>query len=221
MIAATLLFFDPDWPERVLQRIGATRAATVGRAARGKRGGPVRGRPASTSSVSGSGLVLAGLAVYLGWQALFPLRHFLYAGSPDWTGKGSFFAWRMLTVDRAEAVRLRVAVPGRGTVGYVDLTRYLNDVQLARMNMAPEQYVRFAHFIRDEMRRNAGVEGAQIYVDLKRRLNERPFQPVIDPDLDVAAVEYRDFANAAYLVPLDPSSRPGTDPEWLARLGRR
>ena len=118
-------------------------------------------------------------------------------------------------------MRLRVVVPGEGTVGYVKLDEYLNDVQLAKMNMAPEQYVRFAHFIRDEMRRNARIENVEIYIDLKRRLNERPFQPVIDPDLNVAAVDYRDFSGAGYLVPLDPSSKPGTDPDWLARLSKQ
>ena len=206
MIAATGLFFDPDWPDRMLRRLGA--------------GGPTRAGFAP-EALRRRGLVLACLAAYLTWQAVFPLRHLLYAGSPDWTGKGSFFSWRMLTVDRAEAVRMRVAVPGDGTLGFVELDQYLNDVQRARMNMAPQQYVRFAHFIRDEMRRNAGIENAEIYVDLQRRLNERPFQSVIDPRLDVAAVEYRDFSDPTYLVPLDPSARPGTDPRWRARIGDR
>jgi hypothetical protein len=161
------------------------------------------------------------LAAYLLWQFLFPLKHFLFAGPSDWTGQGSFFAWRMLTVDRAEAVRIRVDIPGQGTIGYVELGKYLNNTQLAKMTMTPKQYLRFAHFIRDEMRANAGVDDAQIYVDLKRRLNERPFQQVIDPDLDLAKVEYREFANADYLLPLDPALRPGTAPEWRAREAQR
>src|SRR6185436_5366926 len=202
--------------ERLLARVGvrgetrgtvrsARRARRDGAAAMGARAGAERG-----ATFAKSRLVVAFVGVYLVWQALFPLRHFLYGGTTEWTGQGSFFAWRMLTVDRAEAVRVRVAVPGQGTVGYVELDRYLNRTQFGKMNMAPWQYLRFAHFIRDEMQRNANVENPEVYVDLKRRLNERPFQQVFDPELNLAAVESHDFGNADYILPLDPKLEPGT-----------
>jgi hypothetical protein len=164
-----------------------------------------------------SNLVLGFLAVYLLWQALFPLRRFLYPGSADWHGQGNLFAWRMLTADRSEAVRVRVAIPGKGTIGFVELTKYMNDVQFAKINLTPKQYLRFAHYIRDEMKHNAGITDVEIYVDVKRRLNERPFQQLIDPDLNLAAVEYHTFADADYILPLDPTLLPGTSAEWRGR----
>ena len=227
MLAATSLFFEPDWPERLLARVGIqgeTRgAARSARRARRDSAAAMDDRAAAQGgrTFAKSRLVVGFVCVYLVWQALFPLRHFLYSGATEWTGQGSFFAWRMLTVDRAEAVRVRVAIPGQGTVGYVQLDQYLNRTQFGKMNMAPWQYLRFAHFIRDEMRRNGGVENPEVYVDLKRRLNERPFQQVFDPEKNLAAVEYHDLGSADYILPLDPSLKPGTSPEWKEHLQRQ
>ncbi len=35
------------------------------------------------------------LSSYIGFQLLFPLRHYLISNNVDWTGQGKFFSWRM------------------------------------------------------------------------------------------------------------------------------
>jgi len=199
MLAATVLYFDPDWPERALAKLSRRSVRTLA-------GPPPVARIRRT-------VVVAGVVAYLGWQSLFPLRHWLYPGPPEWNGLGYCFAWRMLLVDRADAVRIRVEVPGKGTVGYVKLEDYINELQFAKMTRMPKSFVRFAHFLRDEMERNAGITDARIYVDVKRQMNARPLQPLIDPNLDLAAVEYHQFGPAEYILPL-ADVPPGSVPGW-------
>jgi vitamin K-dependent gamma-carboxylase len=199
MLGATTIFFPPDWPARLLGRpAGRTREAA-------------RADEAS-AGVGCRRAVLAGLAVWFAIQTALPLRRFLYPGNPSWTGLGHTFAWRMLLVDRSDALRVRVDVPGEGTVGYVQVGEYLTRLQLKRMTRSPKAYVRFAHFIADEMRRNAGIEGARVYIDLERQLNARPFQPVLDATRDLAAVPYSNWRTPDYILPLDPDLRPGSAP---------
>jgi len=204
MLAATLLFFDPDWPERAWRRISR----------RGGAPAPVTTAPVGERHRTA---VALGLGIYFTWQALFPLRHLLYPGPPEWHGQGNLFSWRMLTVERAHAVRVRVGMKGDVTVGYVKLDEYVNDIQFSKMNRMPKSYLRFAHFLGDEMSRNAGIDDAAIYVDAKRRLNERPYQQLFDPERDMTRVEYRPFANAGYILPFDAGVAAGSEPGWRAR----
>lgn len=154
--------------------------------------------------------IIAVMGVFVAWQALFPLRHLLHPAPPEWYGRSNLFAWRMLTVDRVDAVRIRVEVPGAGTVGYVSLEEYVNRTQLERMSRMPTSFLRFVHFLRAEMSANAGIDDARIFVDVKRQLNERPFQQLIDPGRDLTKVPYRSFGDADYVLPLDPSIPVGS-----------
>ncbi|MEM6337134.1 MAG: HTTM domain-containing protein [Bacteroidota bacterium] len=87
-LAATALFFPPDWPRRFV----------------GWAGGLV-GRIPATPSVGANGrgrfspmYRRAILAFVLAWgvvQVGLPLRHWMYPGSPSWTEEGHNWAWHM------------------------------------------------------------------------------------------------------------------------------
>lgn len=87
--ACTLIFFAPDWPlqlkDRVLGWFGRkkealkeTIAATSGSA-----------RPVTL-------LTFYFLVFFVLWQSLFPLRHFFIEGDANWTEEGHRFSWRMM-----------------------------------------------------------------------------------------------------------------------------
>ncbi|MFT4569557.1 MAG: vitamin K-dependent gamma-carboxylase [Hyphomicrobiaceae bacterium] len=114
MLAATSIIFAPDWPKHLLAgraniKKSVTREAEVHT--------PNNQRPQT--------LVVAAVGAYLVFQLLMPLRQFLYPGNTAWTSLGQTFAWRMMLVDRSDAVRARGDVPGQGTIGYVQMNEYL------------------------------------------------------------------------------------------------
>jgi hypothetical protein len=198
MLATTVIFFEPDWPDRFL----------------GRR---AKSQPTARSISRIAPATVALVTIYLAWQIVFPLRHWAYPGSPEWHGQGAMFAWRMLAADQSEAVRMSVVVPGKGVVGYVKLEEYFTPLQLSRLHITPKAYVRFAHFLREEMERNAGITDAEIHVEIERRFNERPPQRLFDPALDLARAEYHEFRNADYILPFDPTPAPGTAVSWQNR----
>ena len=189
MIAATGLFFDPDWPDRLLG---------------------VQPNREMSAAAAGSRLPIALLTIYFAWQLIFPLRAFAYAGNPAWHGQGHLFAWRMLLVNRGDALRVRVALPDQGTIGYIDPAQYVNRRQFIRMTRTPKSFCHFAHFINDEVEERTGRNDARVYVELRRQLNGRPLRPVIDPDYDLAANPCPVAGSLPFVVPLDPTLRPGT-----------
>ncbi|MDJ0704941.1 MAG: HTTM domain-containing protein [Leptolyngbyaceae cyanobacterium MO_188.B28] len=86
MIAATTLFFQPNWPlPRALQGWTTNRAPP---------------KVFRTPLHFRHWIVIALLSAYLVLQLLIPLRHFLYPGSVSWTEEGHRFAWRMKLRDK-------------------------------------------------------------------------------------------------------------------------
>ena len=66
MIAATAVFFPPDWPRRLLKLR------------------PPLGEYRLPGALARRAIV-AALGLYIGVQVLVPLRHYLYAGDVSWT----------------------------------------------------------------------------------------------------------------------------------------
>jgi vitamin K-dependent gamma-carboxylase len=180
MMAATTIFFEPDWPRRVANRAlrwsGAapppppTLAPPPARLGRGQRA------------------TLALLGTYLAWQLLFPLRHWLYPGDVAWTEEGHKFAWRMKLRDKDGEVRFFATDPATGETWRIDDRRHLAWWQRDEMIGRPELILQFAHYLADELRAQ-GRPYVQIRVVALTSLNFREDELLIDPRVDLAAVQ--------------------------------
>ncbi|MFT4569556.1 MAG: hypothetical protein ACI8TX_000873 [Hyphomicrobiaceae bacterium] len=88
------------------------------------------------------------------------------------------------------------------------------------MTRTPKAYARFTKFIAEEMERNSGVETAEVYVDLQRQLNARPFRPVLDATRDLGRVVDSNSGTPDFILPLEthigarqrPKKRPPLTP---------
>lgn len=178
MIAATTIFLPPDWPRRLRDRA----AARVGL--------PPAPRPILAPPPARLGrrreAIVVGLALYVGWQSLFPLRHWLYPGDVAWTEEGHKFSWRMKLRDKDGSVEFHARDPATGAIRRVELRRYLKGWQRRAMAGKPEMIHAFAGFLGEELR---GPDGRrpEIHVHAWASLNGRRAQPLIDPGVDLAA----------------------------------
>ena len=155
MIAATLVFFAPDWPAKLLR----LRSPLGGYAPPGPR---VRRA------------ILAALAVYAAVQATVPLRHHLYPGNVNWTEAGHPFSWHMMLRGKNSAVRL-TAEFADGTALPVDLRGYLTPGQAVKIGRDPDLVRRLAVRVRGDRLAIrsalvAGPDGSPVL----RRWAERP-----------------------------------------------
>lgn len=156
-------------------------------------------------------------------QILFPLRQHLYSGKTNWHGYGEFFAWRMMLTDKQGAVRLRIYSENDQYLGEVSLEDYINQRQLYKMVFIPKNFVPFCQFIENEIvsdERNKGLGDIKIYADVFKTINNRPFERVIDPSVDLTAVEYSVFKKGKYILPykdseIEDNYNEITDEEFL------
>ena len=187
-IAGTLMFFEPDWPKRLLRRLKSwTGAAFIsGGAAAAVR--PMTAAPLATIGAPPAvtpprKLLLSFLLLMFTFQILFPLRHFLYPGNVAWTEEGHRFAWRMMLRTKKAKATFQVRDPATGRIWEVAPERYLIRRQVHKMANRPDMVLQFAHYLADRWR-IAGHHGVEVRANVFSSLNGRAPAQLIDPERD-------------------------------------
>ena len=221
MIAAALIFFDPDWPRQLVARTHPWRERVAQRAAHASQpvavaspSAPLRDpslpvpqearlarRSADTCPRLGRAalVALAALAVV---QLALPLRHLAYPGDVRWTEEGYWGAWRVMLTDKAAHLEFEVTDPATGHRWIVGPDIVLEDWQIERAGGHPDLIVATAHLVADQYRRT-GVAEVEVRADAWVSMNGRPAQRIIDPTVDLAA-QSRTLAPAPWILqPVD------------------
>lgn len=194
MLAATLVFFPPEVPRRLLTAAGLQPPAATSAA------------PLLTT-LSVRHRVIAGLlALYLLLQVLMPLRHFAYPGVVHWTEQGHRFAWHMKLRSKQGEARFHLTDPATGQNWTVDPATHLTLRQVEKMATHPDMILQFSHYLA-ELSRREGHPGVQVRADVHVSLNGRPPQRLIDPIVNLAA-EPRNLRPASWIMPLTETLRP-------------
>jgi hypothetical protein len=193
MIAATTIFFAPDWPQRLYMRW------------RNRRGAPAAAEPEIDAAPvgthrTGHSVLAAALVLWVLIQVLMPLRHFAIPGNPSWTEEAHRFAWHMKLRDKQATATFHVTTAAGRTVA-VDPHDHLNRQQAFLMAGHPSRIVQFAHHLSDL------YDGAEVRVETSVSLNGRQRVPLIDPAVDLAAESTWWWGHADWILPLDEPLR--------------
>jgi hypothetical protein len=190
MIAATTLFFPPDWPVRLWPGLE-------------RRFPP----PSSAPSPRRPRTLIALVTAYLMIQVLVPLRHLLYPGRVDWTEQGHRFSWHMMLRSKEGKATFRVRDPASGESWMVDPRVDLTEDQARKMAGRPDMILQYAHFLTRKFRAD-GHEGVEVRVTALVTLNDHPARLLVDPEVDLAR-EKRTIWPAPWILPLSgEGSRP-------------
>lgn len=188
MTGAILIFLPPDWSRRPGR--WWRRDLSIDTAA--ERTPPPRDERTKIFT-----RVLLG--VYVAVQLLLPLRHFLYPGVVSWTEEGHRFAWHMKLRQKHSVMRVTATDPATGRSWEIRPSADLTLRQRRKVETFPDMLLQYVHAVRDRLRRE-GIDPV-IKVEWMCALNGRPFQPLVDPEIDLAAEE-RTWRPATWIVPL-------------------
>jgi vitamin K-dependent gamma-carboxylase len=188
-MAAITIFFAPDWPRRWIGRdtaVGTTDAT------------------ASPLALSPSlRRMLVALHIYMAFQLLFPFRHLLFPGVVSWTEEGHRFAWHMKLRRKHSFMAIHAYDPTSGRRWQIDPRDDLRARQLRKLGTFPDIMLQYVHHHRDRLRAE-GVRDPVITVDWFCSLNGRPYQRLVDPTVNLAAVE-RTWRHSPWIIPLSDS----------------
>jgi vitamin K-dependent gamma-carboxylase len=191
MMAATTIFFSPEWP----RRLGLL---------------PPRRTPEldpPIASPQGRWPILAAVTAYLAVQVLVPLRHYAYPGNVSWTEEGHRFSWHMRLRDKESQARFLVTDLDQGATWTVEPSAFLTERQARVMAGRPDMILQFAHHLAGELRRS-GRSRVEVRARVTASLNGRPPQLLVDPEVDLAH-QPRSLAHTPWVLPLrEPPSLP-------------
>ena len=180
MIGITTIFFEPDWPRRLVPGrlfehigLGGGGAVNVGADTRG-------GMPPSKRR-----WLVGGLVVWFVIQMTMPVRHVLYPGDVNWTQEGFDFAWRVKLVERGGSLTYRVSAPETGESWVVHPRRYLTERQVELASADPSKILELAHYIAEDFA-DRGHGEVEVRADVFVSLNGRPARRLVDPEVDLA-----------------------------------
>jgi hypothetical protein len=171
MVFAVLVFFDAEWPRKLLPILRRQLAVA---------------RPARAWTPLGAGFTAVVLA-FCAFQAVMPLRQWLYPGTVLWNEQGMRFSWRVMLREKSGSLQYRM-VTADGTQAIVTPHDYLTEQQYREMAGQPDMILQLAHRIRDDYDAR-GLGPVRVYADSLVSLNGRPAQRMIDPQADLARIE--------------------------------
>jgi vitamin K-dependent gamma-carboxylase len=178
-IAATTLFFDPDWPRVLLRRVGP----------------PLADLPAMRAKTvwKWAAPFTVFCAAWLTFQTAFPLRHYLYPGKVAWTGEGQRFSWQMMLVAyNSVAFWAIVYLPAKDLIVLVDL-KGLIDVPAHNIAIREDLTLQLAHQV--AQRFGSPREEVRVHIYNLVAWNYRPPALLTDPTVNL--VEKRNSVWAA------------------------
>jgi hypothetical protein len=144
--------------------------------------------------------VMPALAVFLFVQLVVPLRHHLIDGDVAWSEQGHRFSWRMmLNSKRGEAV-FHVYEPASGERFDVLPREYLHGRQIAKLATKPDMIWQFARMLEEHHRRQ-GRGDVEIRATVRVSQNFRTPELLVDPRVDLTAVDYSPFRRPTWLLP--------------------
>ncbi len=160
--------------------------------------------PLEGMSVRRKRVLLGLLAGYVLFQILFPLRwHLWRPAEPLWTEKGQRFAWRMMLREKIDDFQICFADPEiqawfEQRPGLLPRLAPSAGLRLGQNPYFIWQYVQAVKRVLSDY----GKGDAAIHVFATCSLNGRPYHPLVDPNIDLAAAECPFLTIPDWIVPL-------------------
>lgn len=143
--------------------------------------------------------MLTVFAVYFLIQILLPLRQYLFKESVLWTEEGHRMAWRMMLRSKSGHAIYQVVDKNTQLKTTINLDDYLTKKQQRLVSTKPDVIWQFSQILK-----NTYAEKGQdiaVFVDCKISVNGRPFIPLINPKVDMAAAKWSAFSHSEWILP--------------------
>ena len=181
-ITLTLLYFDADFPRKILptklrKLIGVHYRKYV----------PNSGHSAASLKNQTPRLLLMFSVIYIFVHILLPFRHLFTPGWTSWHEEGHYFAWRMMLRHKSTRIQFNVTHPVTGEQRYADPRDYLNHMQYTVFAGSPVMVLQFAHYLDYLVRANGGFD-PKITANVEVSINGREFRQIVDPNLDLSEI---------------------------------
>lgn len=190
MMLATTVYFEPDWPRRLLPFL---------------KKAPTETEFSKVPLTVSWRLTNIALGSFVAWQCLFPLRHMVYHDHPDWDEYTHHFSWHMLLRAKECGLRLYATDSRTERSGTVDLRSYVTSRQLGVITRDPRMIHQLCQYVANDLETRGFVD-VQVRALALVSLNGRKPQMMVDPNVDLGSLPYPE-GYPDYVKPLEEPFR--------------
>ncbi|WP_196888097.1 HTTM domain-containing protein [Aureivirga sp. CE67] len=151
----------------------------------------------TVSVPSNGGMIKSIFVTYLVVQVLLPVRNLAIQDSVFWTEEGHRMSWRMMLRSKSGYIKFKIKNNDTGEETKVNLDDYLSKKQRRMIATKPDVIWQFVQRLKKEHK----GENISIYADGKVSLNGRPFQRLVNPEIDLTKVKWNYFGHEDWLMP--------------------
>jgi hypothetical protein len=192
MIISSLVFFEPSFHEKILQKIAAFFKINTEVF---KNNLQLETRKLSSKLIRGF------LIAFIAFQLAFPFRYLLYPNELFWTEEGYRFSWRVMLMEKAGYTQFKVVDAKTKQEIRVNNSLFLTTFQEKQMSFQPDFILEYAHILRNYYKKQ-GVANPQVYIESYVALNGRLSQKYIDPNVNLAN-EKESFKPKNWILPFN------------------
>lgn len=149
-------------------------------------------------------LLIYVFVLYFIGQALLPLRHWMYSGSPLWTEEGHRLSWRMMLRVKSGYVRFRVIDPKTNKEWNINPREYVTSKQATQIAAKPDFCWQFVQLLKEDFTKK-GHPDVEIYAAGEVNLNRNSSRPLYNPEVNLSKVKWSKFGHANWLLPFQQS----------------
>jgi len=187
-IAATLVFFDPDWPRQFYAWWQSKRNSEY-KPPVAHYSAPTTASQSvanSTAAKIGSVFIVLFISAWLVVQVVLPLRHWSMPGDVAWNEAGHRFSWRMKLRSKRGRATFYVVKNDQAAIK-VDPNSHINRRQVRKMACIPDLIWQYAKFL-EEQYTTAESDEVKVYVDTLCSLNTREPVPLVNRLVDLTTI---------------------------------
>lgn len=165
--------------------------------------------PKTLGSLQKVGIVAFG--IYFLVQLALPVRHWFYPGSAHWTEEAHRLSWHMMLRSKSGFIHFMVKDPVENKTWKVYPDEFLTPKQSRAVATRPDMTWQFVQFLKKHYQAE-GLEEVEIYARSQASLNGRPYQKFIDPEVNLAAVEWHPIHPSPWILPLEENQTTEKSP---------
>ena len=138
-------------------------------------------------------------SIYFLIQIGLPLRHHFFEDNVLWTEEGHRLSWRMMLRAKSGDATYWVKNKTTGKSTVIKLDDYLSEKQKRTASTKPDIIWQFAQKLKQRFSEEG--QDVAVFVDCKVSINGKPYKPLINPEIDLANVEWQALKHSPWILP--------------------
>jgi hypothetical protein len=143
---------------------------------------------------------LAITSIYFIIQVALPLRHWFIKDDVLWTEEGHRLSWRMMLRSKSGFIQFKVVNKANNKlITMVQPKDFVSKKQQRMLATKPDVIWQFAQHLKQVFAKNG--QDVAVYAIGQISVNGKPFKPLINPDVDLAAETWKPLTHHSWILP--------------------